>query len=116
MIHSFVSLSSYGFGLESENNETGDVAKGFSERVDTVPLRVLFFAFFHPESREVIVLICCPTYRRRKVFRELKKYLQGMPSEVNSREPLRPRQDKAFVFASGGVQACEPEERKTYLE
>lgn len=108
--------SSYGFGMENENNETGDVAKGFSERVDSVPLRAVFFAFFRPKSREVIVLICCPIHRRRKVFRELKKYLQGMPSEGNSREPLIPRQDKAFVFASGGVQACEPEGQKTYLK
>ena len=102
--------------MENENNETGDVASGFSLVAESVPLRAVFFAFFHPKSREVIVLICCPTHRRRKVFRELKKYLEGMLSEVNSREPLMPRQDKAFVFASGGVQACEPEERKTYLE
>ena len=81
-----------------------------------MPLSAVFFAFFHPESQEVIVLVCCPTDLRRKVFRELKKWLQRMPSEGNSRKPLIPRQDKAFVFASGGVQACEPEEQKTYLE
>ena len=81
-----------------------------------MPLSAVFFAFFHPKSRKVIVLVCCPTHLRKKVFRELEKCLQGMPSEGNSRKPLIPRQDKAFVFASGGVRPCKPEEREIYLE
>ena len=47
---------------------------------------------------------------------ELKEYLPGMPSEGDSRKPLRPEQDKAFVFFSRAVRAFEPEERKIYLE
>lgn len=112
----FLSFS-YGFVMENENKETGDVAKGLSKRAETVPLRAVFFAFFRPKCREVIVVICCPIHLRNEVFMELKEYLQGMPaSEGNSRKSLIPRQDKAFVFASGGVRACEPEERKIYLE
>ena len=81
-----------------------------------MPLSAVFFAFFHPKSREVIVLICCPTHLRKKVSRELKNDLQGMPNYADSKKPLIPRQDKAFVFASGGVRPCKPEEREIYLE
>ena len=105
--------------IENKNNEPGDVAKRFSERAERVALRAVFFAFFRPKSRDVIVLICCPKHLRREVFRELKEYLQGMPSEADSRKPLIPKRDKAFVFASGGVRARnpeEPEEREIYLE
>lgn len=108
--------SSYVFGMENENNETGDAAKGLSKRAETVPLKAIFFAFFRPKSREVIVLICCPKHLRKEVFRELKEYLPEMPSEGRSKEYLIPEQDKAFVFASGGVRPCEPEEPRIYLE
>ena len=98
-------------------NETGDVAKGLSKRAESrVPLRVVFFAFFRPKSREVIVLICCPKHLRREVLREVKEDLQGTPSEGDSREPLRPEQDKAFVFFSGAVREFKSEERKIYLK
>ena len=48
-------------------------------------------------------------------MRELKKFMEGMPSEGNSRKKLIPQKDKAFVFLSGGVQAREPEELENYL-
>ena len=100
-----------------EKNKTGDVAKGLSNLAESrLPLRAVFFAFFRPKSREVIVLICCPKHLRKKVSKELNDYLQGMPSEGDSRERLRPEQDKAFVFFSGAVRAFEPEKRKIYLE
>ena len=86
------------------NNETGDVARDLSERAERVSLRAVFFAFFRPNSREVIVLICCPTHLRKEVFRELMKYLPEMPSEGNSTKSLIPEQE-VFVFASGGVRA-----------
>ena len=103
-------------GIENKNNETGDVAKDLSKRAERVPLRAVFFAFFRLKSREVIVLICCPKHLRKEVLRELKEYMPEMPSEGNSRESLIPEQDKAFVFASGGVRAYHPEEPKIYLE
>ena len=103
-------------GIENENNETGDVAKDLSKRAERVPLRAVFFAFFRPNSREVIVLICCPTHLRKEVFRELMKYLPEMPSEGNSTKSLIPEQDKALVFLSGGVSAYHSEAPEIYLE
>ena len=76
-----------------------------------MPLRAVFFAFFRRKSREVIVLICCPKHLSREVLTRLKKYLQGrQPSHADSKKPLIPEQDKAFVFASGGVHTRQQEE------
>ena len=78
-------------------------------------LSAFFFAFFRPDCRVILVLICCPGHIRRKVIRELKKFLEGKPSEGSSRKDLIPLRDKAFVFLSGGIQAHEPEELENYL-
>ena len=107
--------SSYGFFIENENKETGNGAQAFSERAEKRGLSASFFAFFRPDCRVILVLICCPDHLRREVFRELKKFLKGTPSEGSSKDLLRPLQDKAFVFLSGGVQAHEPEVLENYL-
>ena len=107
--------SSYGIVVENENNETGNGAQAFSERAERMALSAFFFAFFRPDYREILVLICCPGHRRREVIRELKKFLKGTPSQGSSKGLLIPVQDKAFVFLSGGVQAHEPEELENYL-
>ena len=78
-----------------------------------MPLRAVFFAFFLPEAREVIVLVCCPKHLSREVLMGLKvECLQGMPNYADSKLPLKPKKDKAFVFASGGVRTRQQEEPK----
>lgn len=107
--------SSYGIVIENENNETGNGAQDFSERAERMALSAFFFAFFHPDSGAIIVLICCPCHLRGQVIRELKKFLKGTPNQGSSKKLLRPLQDKAFVFLSGRVQAHEPEVQENYL-
>ena len=76
-----------------------------------MPLRAVFFAFFLPKPREVIVLVCCPKNLRTEVLKKLKaECLEGMPNYADSKLPLKPEKDKAFVFASGGVRTRQQEE------
>lgn len=107
--------SSYWIVIENENKETGNGAQDFIERAKRMALSAFFFAFFHPDSGEIIVLICCPGHLRGQVIRELKKFLKGTPNQGSSKKRLRPLQDKAFVFLSGGVQAQEAEVQEHYL-
>lgn len=107
--------SSYGIFIENENNETGNGAQDFSERAEKMALSAFFFAFFRPDSRKILVLICCPWHLRTEVIGELEKFLEGTPSEGSSKKCLIPRQDKAFVFLSGGLRAQKPEELEKFL-
>ena len=76
-----------------------------------MPLRAVFFAFFLPGAREVIVLTSCPKHLSREVLTRLKaECLQGMPNYADSKLLLKAEKDKAFVFASGGVRTRQQEE------
>ena len=72
-----------------------------------------FFAYFDPKerfgSRDILFLICCPTYQCKDVKQELDK--AGLtPCEATSMRRMTPGSDKAFVFLSGGINFASPED------
>ena len=72
-----------------------------------------FLAYFHPESREIIILVCFPKHLRKDVLMELKDNprITSTQNVVSSSELMRPWLDKAFVFVSGGVCPHDPKDQ-----
>lgn len=93
-------------------NENSSVPENVVGPSLNVPIKTFFFAYFFPESREIIILLCRPWNLRKDVLMELNDnpYIKSMPSEGSSSIHMRPSLDKAFVIVSGGVCPHDPKD------
>lgn len=93
-------------------NENSSVPENVGGLSLNMYIRTFFLAYFHPESREIIILVCCPYHLRKDVLMELKGNpdITSTPSEGSSSKPMRPWVDQAFVFVSGGVCPHDPKD------
>lgn len=80
-----------------------------------MPLLAVFFGYFCPHSRDIIILLCCPAHLRKEVLKELKEDSSIKFSEGNSTKLLLPLQDKAIVYLLGGVRANEPTDLEDFF-
>ena len=87
----------------------------FMTRLISKPRRpASFFAYFRPDSPEILRLICCHTHLTKAVKQDLEKrditYADG-----SSMQDMIPGVDKAFVFVSGGICPFDHENVDVYL-
>ena len=72
----------------------------------------MFFAYFppedHPDSQDILHLICCPYQLRENVRDEIKNQANvHTPSDSSSHIKMIPGRDKAYVSLKKGIRAIE---------